>query len=66
MLPQHQLSQSELIAMRSAWANIDSMRMATETQEEMQVNVTSLMRKAEEDIKNLKRSASREENLKDL
>ena len=52
--------------MRSAWANIDSMRMATETQEEMQVNVTSLMRKAEDDIKNLKRSASREENLKDL
>jgi hypothetical protein len=62
ILPQPQLSQSELIAMRSAWAKIDSMRLAIETQGEMLVNVTSLMHKAEEEVNNLKRSASREDS----
>ena len=62
ILPQPQLSQSEMIAMRSAWAKIDSMRLAMETQGEMLVNVTSWMYIAEEKFKNLKRSASREDS----
>ena len=62
ILPQPQLSQSELIAMRSPWAKIDSMRLAMETQGEMLVNVTSRMHKAEEEVNNLNRSASREDS----
>ena len=58
ILHQPQLSQSELIAMRSAWSGLDSMRSAMATQGEILVSVTSRMHKAEEEVKHLKRTAS--------
>ena len=55
------MSQAELIATRSAWADLDKMKLAVKIQGQMLVSVRSRMHTAEEDVKNLKRAASRED-----
>ena len=55
IMPQPQLSQTELAALRTAWAGMDSIRLALGTQGAMLAAVTSRMHTAEEEVKSLKR-----------
>ena len=61
VIPQPPLSQGELIELRGARTELDRMRIAMEEQGKMLVSVTSRMHNAEEEVKSLKRTASREE-----
>jgi hypothetical protein len=58
VVPQPQLSQSELAAVRTAWQGMDSLRMAMKTQGAQLTAVTSLMHSAEQEVQNLKRAAA--------
>ena len=58
VVPQPQLSQSELAAVRTAWQGIDSLRMAMESQGAQLAAVTSRMHSAEQEVQNLKRAAA--------
>ena len=66
IMPQPQLSQTELAALRTVWAGMDSIRLAMETQGAMLAAVTSRMHTAEEKVKSLKRAADREAQIPEV
>jgi hypothetical protein len=66
ILPQPQLSQSELAALRTAWAGMDSLKLAMESQGAMLAAVTSRMHSAEQEVQSLKRAANPEDRIPEV
>ena len=66
ILPQPQLSQTELAALRTAWAGMDSLRLAMETQGAMLAAVTSWMHSAEQEVQCLMRAANPEDRIPEV